>query len=109
VSDGLRMRANRTQGNRAVGGHLVISPARIAFEPNRYDRERGGEPWSTSLADVVAIGKKRRTWNPSDGGIRTRLELEMRDGHSELFVVAHLDKVIAELNRLVSSKTPRPA
>jgi hypothetical protein len=105
VSDERRMRANRTQGDRAVGGHLAISPTRITFDPHAFDRERGGEVWSALLADVVAVGKRRRTWNLSDGGIRTRLELEMRDGHSELFVVPRLDKVIAELNQLVSSRS----
>jgi hypothetical protein len=103
TTDGLHIRANRTQGDRAVGGHLTVSSSRVAFEPHSYDRERGGEAWSASLADVAAIGRKRRTWNPWDGGIRTRLELVMRDGHSELFVVPHLDNVVAELNRRVSS------
>jgi hypothetical protein len=104
MTDGLRIRANRTQGERAVGGHLALSSSRVAFEPHRYDRERGGEAWSAPLGDIAAIGKKKRTWNPTDGGFRTRLELVMRDGHSELFVVPHLDRVVAELNRRVSQR-----
>jgi hypothetical protein len=78
-----------------VGGHLVGTTGHAQFTPHRFDADRGGEEWGAELREIETVGKMPRTWNRYDGGLRVRLELTMRDGHSELFVVPKVDRVIA--------------
>ncbi len=35
-------RANRTQGSRAVGGHLLLTDQRLLFYPHKVDSATGG-------------------------------------------------------------------
>lgn len=102
-----RCRANRTQGRRAVGGHLVGTTGHAQFTPHRFDADRGGEEWGAELREIETVGKMPRTWNRYDGGLRVRLELTMRDGHSELFVVPKVDRVIAQIGPLVEAARGR--
>lgn len=93
--------ANRTQAGVGFGGHLAATPTRLRFTPTAYNHRLGGDEWGAALADVREVGRMPRTWNPSDGGLRVRLKLTMASGDRELFVVSHVDRVVAELSRLV--------
>jgi len=92
--------ANHSRGGIAVGGKLVITNRRLVFRPGRVDRKLGAKVWSVPLAHITEIGKRKRTWNPFDGGLRTRLRIVTHDGAEHLFVVNGLDDVIATLQQL---------
>ena len=86
--------ANRTQsGLRAVGGYLFLTNSRLLFQPHRFDAATGGKTWSTPLASIRGVGAEPRNGNPLSGGLRTRLQIKLDDGHSELFVVNRVDEV----------------
>jgi len=91
------IRANQTQGNRAVGGRLHLTPAGLTFEPHAIDSATGGLRWSVPLAAIAEVGEAPRTWHPFDGGLRRRLRVVLRDGHTALFVVPRLADVVARL------------
>ncbi|RMI31374.1 hypothetical protein [Nocardia stercoris] len=91
--------ANRTQGNRAVGGRLYLTGARVLFEPSHVDALTGGQSWSAPLEWVASVGSQLPTGGAFDGGLRTRLRIQLRDGTVELFVVNGLDDAIAVLQR----------
>jgi hypothetical protein len=102
--------ANRTQGNRAVGGRLYLTATRLLFEPNRVDARTGGHQWTAPLADIIAVGTEPRDGNPMSGGLRERLRLTLADGSAELFVISHLGEVIRVLRDAVThARHDRPS
>jgi hypothetical protein len=91
--------ANFTDGPwNTIGGKLELTDRRLVFRPGRADRALGSKVWSVPLAEITELGRVPRTWNPFDGGLRTRLRVSTRDGAVHLFVVSSLDKVIAALD-----------
>lgn len=88
TGDSWSVRANMTQGWRAVGGTLTVDHGRIGFAPHGLDRSTGGKPFDRPLAEVDSIDVAPRTFHPLNGGLRERLRLRMRDGVEALFVVA---------------------
>jgi hypothetical protein len=99
-------RANRTQsGLRAVGGKLTLAAGRLEFRPHGFDSSLGGQTWGADLADIHAVDKEARSWNPFDGGMRTRLRVETADG-SELFLVNRLDSVIERIRAAAGLARP---
>ena len=88
----------------AWGGHLVATSSRIAFTPTPKNVELGGQPWSAPLSEIREVGTKGRTWNPRDGGLRTRLRFAMKDGHDELFVVHKVKRAVEELSSLLRER-----
>ncbi len=86
--------ANRTQGNRAVGGHLYLTQSRLIFEPNRMDAMLNGQSWSASLTSITTVGTDAPNGNVLSGGLRTRLKLDLEDGRSEYFVVNGVQEVV---------------
>ena len=93
--------ANRTQGNRSVGGRLFLTNQRVLFEPNRVDSITGGQRWSVDLTEVHEVGVEKRGMNPVSGALRKRLRLKCT-GTTELFVVNHVDEVIDVLKTALS-------
>lgn len=79
-------RANRTQGWRAVGGHLLLSDRRVLFYPHKFDSSTGGRPWECALAEIVAVGLAGRGSNPFNGSMRRRLRID-RPASVDYFVV----------------------
>lgn len=57
-----------------------------------------------ALADVASVGVKERTGTPYNGGLRRRVQLNMRDGKVHLLIVKHPDDVAQELR----SRLARP-
>jgi hypothetical protein len=95
--------ANRTQSmNRAVGGCLYLTSARLLFEPNRVDAATGGQAWSASLLSIKAVGRQPRDGSPFSGGSRDRLIVELADGTAEMFIVNGLEEVIGVLQQAAS-------
>jgi hypothetical protein len=80
-----------------IGGKLELTDRRLIFRPGRADRALGSKIWSVPLAAITEVGRHARTWNPFDGGLRTRLRVVTRDGKTHLFVVNGLDAVIAKI------------
>ena len=85
---------------RAVGGRLIATDARLVFWPNRVDAALGGRAWQVRFADVREVGRRAPTWNPLDGGLRSRLRIVTRDGAEHLFVVNGLARVIEQIGAL---------
>jgi hypothetical protein len=85
-------RANRSQGLRAVGGHLLLTDQRVVFYPHKFDSAIGGRPWECDLKSISKVSTAPRGRNPFDGSIRRRLQI---DGQTtELFVVNKVDSVV---------------
>lgn len=98
--------ANRTQSaNRAVGGRLYLTADRILFEPNHIDALTGGRSWQGRLTDIATVGTQAPTGEKFNGGLRTRLLIELRDGTTELFVVNGVDRVVELLRAAMAERT----
>ena len=91
------VRANRSQGNRAVGGRLFLTSERLVFVPNRLDDVLGGESWSRSRQDVDDVAVEPRGLNPLSGALRRRLRIVFPDG-VEFFVVPRVAELVQSLN-----------
>lgn len=89
-------RANRTQGSRAVGGHLLLTDQRLVFLPHRFDSATGGQVWECGLASISEVGMAARGFNPLDGSFRRRLRITS-DGVAEFFVVNKCARVVAAI------------
>jgi hypothetical protein len=96
----LAILANKCDAWRAVGGKLVATERRVIFRPGRVDRALGSREWSVPHTRIAEIGSSPRTWNPFNGGLRTRLRLVTDDRAEHLFVVNRLDEQIARLQQL---------
>lgn len=46
-------RANRSQGSRTVGGHLLLTDQRVYFYPHRLDSSTGGTSWACDLSSIT--------------------------------------------------------
>ena len=107
-----RIRANRTQGWRAVGGRLTVSPTAVRFEPHGFERSTGGSAWATPTSSIVQVDAApafKSGGLPFGGGIRTRLRVRLVDGGEELFVVPRLGEVIDLLCGLIDPPTDEVA
>jgi len=85
-------RANRSQGSRAVGGHLLLTDRRVLFWPHRLDGSTGGKSWECDLVSITCVGVAERGNNPFNGSMRRRLMIEC-DGATECFVVNAAESV----------------
>lgn len=86
-----RWGANRTQSDqRAVGGHLYLTDARLLFEPHRFDASLSGRGVSVPLRDITDVTRVPRDLRHFfGGGLRSRLAVAtVRETH--LFVVNDL-------------------
>jgi len=92
------LRANRTQGGRAVGGHLYLTSHRLIFEPHGFDAATGGQAVAVPLAVITAADVSPRGWSPFDGSLRRRLRV-MTDRGPEYFVVRKAAEVAARIER----------
>ena len=95
-------RANRSQGSRAVGGHLLLTDQRVLFYPHKLDSSTGGNNWECDLASITSVGVSERWSNPFNGSMRRRLKVDC-DGVTDYFVVNGADK-IAEAIRSAAAR-----
>jgi hypothetical protein len=90
------LRANRTQGARAVGGRLYLTDHRLVFLPHRFDAGTGGEQWNVLLSAVSLVDVAPRGSSLFDGSLRLRLRVTTMDG-VEHFVVSKVEAVVARI------------
>ena len=89
-------RANRSQGSRAVGGHLLLTNQRLLFSPHRFDSATGGDNWECDLASITGVGLAARGRNPFDGSLRRRLKVEC-GGATDYFVVSKAESIASAI------------
>jgi hypothetical protein len=94
----------------APGGRLFLTSTRLIHQPNRLGIGASGRPWSTPRSNISHLTvEPRRLTLPLFGmaaGMRNRLRVELGDGSAQLFVVNHLNKVLADLrSRLANDAT----
>jgi hypothetical protein len=87
--------ANRSFGNRAIGGRLFVTTRRVIFAPNVFDRLLRAKVWSCPITAVESVGTSGRTLeDPLSGGARRRLRLSLSGNQQELFVVNNVVTVV---------------
>jgi hypothetical protein len=79
-------RANRSQGFRAVGGHLLLTDQRVVFYPHGLDGATGGKRWECALSSLSGVCMSARGFNPFNGSLRPRLQID-GEGVTEYFAV----------------------
>ena len=89
-------RANRTQGARAVGGHLLLTDQRLLFYPHKLDSSTGGKNWECPLKSISDLRMSARGFNPFNGSMRRRLQID-RAGATTFFVVSRGEVIIAAI------------
>ena len=86
-----------------------MTSTRLIHEPNRMPF---GRPWSTQRANVSRVTiEPRGPALPLLGlaaRLRNRLRVELADNSVQLFVVNHLDTVLAELRARLANDPPPP-
>lgn len=97
--------ANRSLGDRTLGGTLTITSEAIEFTPNKVDGSQGKHVVNISFDDIVDVGVEEKfsggfRETVFGGGLRDRLRIEMEDGTEELFVLNNLGEVVSELEIL---------
>jgi hypothetical protein len=90
-------RANRSQGQRAVGGRLHLTTHRLLFVPHVVDSATGGHRWETDLTAISTVDVAARGWHPFDGSLRRRLRIATGPG-IEHFVVPKVDDVVRHID-----------
>ena len=91
-------RANRSQGLRAVGGHLLLTDQRVVFYPHGLDRATGGKGWECELSSLSIVCMSARGFNPFNGSLRPRLQID-GNGVTEYFVVNNGFAIVDEIKR----------
>lgn len=96
-----RRPAGLSSGRSALGGTLYITSSRLIFVANRLSGPRRPPPVALPLSELASVAIEPRTGRPLLGGLPRRLRLQ-RAGDPEplLFVVKHLDAVVAEVQAL---------
>ena len=96
-------RANHSQGNRAVGGRIVLTSTHLVFTAHALDRRTGGRDLTIPLSNVrvASEGGRSLAGGLFSGGLRRRLVIELEDGSSEAFVVSRVEDRVAAVNSLL--------
>jgi hypothetical protein len=95
-------RASRSQGSRAVGGHLLLTNQRVLFYPHKLDALTGGKSWECDLASISHVRVAEQDYKPFDGSMRRRLQIECADT-AEHFVVNKVETVVGAIGVAVGS------
>jgi hypothetical protein len=100
-----RVRANRSSGNRAYGGWLVLTRDSVAFLPHRFERSLGGAgaAWECDLSGVTSVSVAPRGWNVLNGSLRRRVLIATKDG-SEYFVCPEADLTVDRITEAVAAE-----
>jgi ABC-type taurine transport system ATPase subunit len=100
----LKRLANRTQGNRAIGGRLVVTDRRLAFSPSSVERRLRAQDWQCLLAEVREVDTAKRTADPLSGGLRRRVRVALTGNREELFVVNDVDEVARQIRAVLPDR-----
>jgi hypothetical protein len=95
-------RANRSQGSRAVGGHLLLTNQRVVFYPHKLDALTGGKSWECDLVSIASVGVAEQDYKPFDGSMRRRLRIQCADT-AEHFVVSKVEAIVAAIGAAAGS------
>jgi hypothetical protein len=102
--------ANRVQSSHpAVGGKLFLTDRRLVFCPHWVDAATGGKTWSWPLVNISGVGITPKGGDRFAGGLRDRLRIESFDSGQQLFVIKHLDEVVARLETAAEKPGGRSA
>jgi hypothetical protein len=94
-------RANRTQGSRAIGGHLLLTDRRVVFYPHKVDSATGARNWESALESISDVSMSDRGRNPLNGSLRRRLKISCRDVN-EHFVVSNGAAIVEAIQQAIS-------
>lgn len=90
--------ANRTQGQRSVGGRLYLTNFRLIFQPHRMDSALKGRSWSSMLDQIQEVAIDLPDGSHFTGGMRTRL-LIRTEAETNLFVVNHVETAVYQIKQ----------
>ena len=97
-----RYRANRATKWRAIGGLLVATDQRLIFEPHHVDGLFGAQTIEMSLRQIDSVEVTPPRRSTSELGIKDRLEVTMRSGHRERFLVKDVQAVVNEIRECLN-------
>jgi len=101
-----RSRAARPLAGKNVVGTLYLTETRLVFVTSRLKNLNiRSTTTSISLTDLESVGRQARTNQLHHAGFRTRLRVDMKDHSSALFVMRHVDEVVARLNLAIEAAT----
>jgi hypothetical protein len=98
-------RANRSQGGRAVGGHLLLTDQRLVFYAHKVDSSTGGKNWECPLKSISGVRMSARGLNPLNGSMRRRLQIDCA-GATTFFVVNRGDVITAAIGQALQAGAP---
>lgn len=90
-----KIRASRTVGFRAVGGHLLFDGVCLEFRPHRVERLLAPTTWSAEKTIITTVDVAKRAMHPFNGSLRRRIHVGT-EREDEYFVV-HNAKSVAQL------------
>lgn len=99
----LRIRANRVDGMVSRGGSLKFYSSYMEFVPNLVEVCIGTRGAQFRYKDIVAVSVIGRDLSSSglfNGGIRRRLEVQMRKGPAEVLVVNKVEEVAERIREM---------
>ena len=103
-----RKLANHFQpSGRAVGGRIVVTTARIIFQPHRIEQALRGKWWSIDLDSVTSLGVAAPGVGPV--AVRSTLWISGDNGSDDYFVAGHAEEVAARLGGEASAPGLAPA
>jgi hypothetical protein len=100
-------RANRSQGWRAVGGHVLITSERVIFYPHKVDEVTGAGMWTSELDQISNASVAPRGRNPFNGSLRQRLMVVGANG-TELFVLRSPNEVVDAILDVKRDQVEKP-
>ena len=80
----------------------MLAGRRLAFIPNAFEGLLGAKPWLADVDRIVGISREPKGGSVLVGGTRERLRLHLADGEIQVFLVRGLDRVEADLRKLIS-------
>jgi hypothetical protein len=99
-----KSRAARPLGAVNVIGTLYLTETRLVFVTSRLKNLKIRSCITAfSLKDLESAGRQARTNRIDHAGLRTQLRLDLEDRTSILFVVRHVDEVVARLNLAIQA------
>ena len=99
-----RSRAAIPLGGANVVGTLYLTETRLVFVTSRLKNLKiRSNITAFSLRDLKSAGRQARTNRMDHAGLRTLLRLDLEDRNSVLFVVRHVDEVVARLNLAIQA------
>ena len=99
----LEIRANHTQGKRAVGGKIFVSDARLMFIPNCVDARTGGTTLEIPLGTITSVIQVRPAFRLTEifsGGWLSRMGICTKTNETHLFIVNRLKRTLEIFKKL---------